>query len=340
MVKTRKHVNKKKESKKQESKKQKTTRKKALMNYSTWKKNIGLKSSLNIDISKFVQSYNTVRSGLSKLSKKDFEHISNQVLESLHKQSKKKNVAELFELYSSMVNYKLTHKHVDMLKKCGYKFKYLDSTDLGGRCLKQLEIEEEVGQGAFGTTYKVKDGKHVRALKIQEITFRSFDKKLLPLKEVCDRLRQVKNEVENLRYAGSIGISPKVHDDFICIDHLQSKIYSYILMDYIDGEMLEKWLEKNTLTQKDKNKLIGLLEKLHKKKILHQDLHSNNIMVSENRRFYLIDYGLSRDNNESFRLEMDGFLKAMANKKFHQWTSQTEMSDLDKVSIQVLIDVN
>ena len=97
-------------------------------------------------------------------------------------------------------------------------------------------------------------------------------------------------------------------------------------MDYIDGEMLEKWLEKNTLTQKDKNKLIGLLEKLHKKKILHQDLHSNNIMVSENRRFYLIDYGLSRDNNESFRLEMDGFLKAMANKKFHQWTSQTEMS--------------
>ena len=138
MVKTRKHVNKKQENKKKESKKQKTTRKKALMNYSTWKKNIGLKPSLNIDISKFVQSYTNVRSGLSKLSKKDFEHVSNQVLESLYKQSKKKNVAELFELYSAMVNYKLTHKHVDMLKKCGYKFKYLDSTDLGGEMFETI----------------------------------------------------------------------------------------------------------------------------------------------------------------------------------------------------------
>ena len=64
MVKTRKQG-----SKKYESKNKKTTRKNLLMNYSTWKKNIGVKPSLNLDISKFIR-YKTVRSGLSKLSKK------------------------------------------------------------------------------------------------------------------------------------------------------------------------------------------------------------------------------------------------------------------------------
>ena len=315
-----------------------TTRKKTLMSYSAWKKNAGIKPSLNIDIAKFLKSYTEVKRGLSKLSKKDFGHVSNQVLESLQKQSKKKNVAELFELYSAMVSYKLTDKHVDVLKKCGYKFKYIDSADLGGRCLKQLEIQDELGQGAFGTTYKVKDGKHVRALKIQEINNTNTSKNTF--KEVCERLRQIKNEVKNLRHAGNMGISPKVYDDFICIDHLQAKIYSYILMDYIDGEMLGTWLEKNSLTVKDKENLKGMLEKLHKKKILHQDLHSNNIMVSKNKKFYIIDYGLSRDDKESFRLEMDGFIKAMSQKNFMQWTPRAELSELEKVSIQVLIDIN
>ena len=181
--------------------------------------------------------------------------------------------------------------------------------------MKQLEIQDELGEGAFGTTYKVKDGKHVRALKIQEINNTNTAKN--SFKEVCDSLRQIKNEVENLRYAGSIGISPKLYDDFICIDHLQSKIYSYILMDYIEGDMLGTWLENNSLTAKDKENLKSMLDKLHKKKILHQDLHSNNIMVSKKGRFYIIDYGLSRDDKESFRLEMDGFIKAMSHKKLY-----------------------
>ena len=325
-------------TKKLANKKRGVTRKKTLMGYSAWKKTIGVKPSINMDLSKFMKSYTEIKRGLSKLSKKDFEHISNQVLESLHKQSKKKNVAELFELYSAMVSYKLTDKHVDILKKCGYKFKYLDSTDLGGRCLKQLEIQDELGQGAFGTTYKVKDGKHIRALKIQEINNTNTSKNTF--KEVCDSLRQIKNEVENLKYAGNIGISPKVYDDFICIDHLHSKIYSYILMDYIEGDMLGTWLENNSLTAKDKENLKSMLEKLHKKKILHQDLHSNNIMVSKNKKFYIIDYGLSRDDKESFRLEMDGFIKAMSHKNFMQWAPRDQLSDLDKMSIQVMIDIN
>tara|TARA_Y100000389_G_scaffold185812_1_gene205564 strand:+ start:2035 stop:3069 length:1035 start_codon:yes stop_codon:yes gene_type:complete len=344
MVKTRKQG-----SKKHESKNKKTTRKKILMNYSTWKKNIGLKPSLNLDISKFIRSYKTVRSRLSKLSKKDFEHISKQVLESLHKQSKKKNVSELFELYSIMVNYKLTDKYVESLKKCGYKsgagvgaeFKYVDSTQVDGKCLKHLEIDEEIGSGMFGTTYKVKDGKHIRALKIQEIFIKNaWNNTRVPVHEICGRLRQIKNEIENLKYAGSIGISPKVYDDFICVDHLQSKIYSYILMDYIDGELLQKWLEKNRLTKDDKDKLLGMLNKLHKKKILHQDLHGNNIIVSKNRRFYLIDYGLSHNSKDLFKLEKDLFIKAMSSKQFARWSVQTEKSDLDELSIRVLIDIN
>jgi len=310
------------------------------LSYGAWKKRAGVVPSLNIDIAKFLKSYAAVRKGLSSLPKKDFEHISHQVLESLHKQAKTKNVAELFQLYSLLVQYKVTSDHVQKLKKCGQKFKYVDSQRMDGKCLGKLELGDEIGSGAFGSTYLVKDGKRTRALKIQEAKIRGFDEKLLPLKEICDKMRQLKNEVTNLTIAGTMGISPKVYNDYMCIDHLQSKVSLYIVMDHIEGDKLSVWLEKNSLTKKDKTTLKSMLEKLHRKNILHQDLHGENIIVTKNRRFYIIDYGMSSGQKDTFQREMDGFIKSMGNKNFVPWGPKTEMSDLDKLAIQIMIDVN
>lgn len=89
--------------------------------------------------------------------------------------------------------------------------------------------------------------------------------------------------------------------------------HACIVMDYIDGQSLECWLENNRLTKKQKvNVFIQLLSAvsyLHDLQTYHGDLKPQNIIVNQQGHVVLIDLGLTNkfkqpevaDNNDMIK---------------------------------------
>ena len=97
---------------------------------------------------------------------------------------------------------------------------------------------------------------------------------------------------------GSKSISPKFYEIFFNYNSLNDIYTSFIQMEYIKGENLESYMKKNKLTSKQKKKLSNKIEKLHKLKIYHNDLHPGNIMVVKKNKdidFFIVDLGLALD---------------------------------------------
>lgn len=74
--------------------------------------------------------------------------------------------------------------------------------------------------------------------------------------------------------------------------------YLYYLMEYIEGETLDIWMQKN---HKDVQRCLALFQKLvkgvralHRKEVIHQDLKPMNIMIGEDDHPIILDLGSAR----------------------------------------------
>lgn len=72
--------------------------------------------------------------------------------------------------------------------------------------------------------------------------------------------------------------------------------YLYTVTEYIAGRTLKQWLIDNPKpsinTVRNIIEQIGLgLQAMHRKEILHQDLHPNNVMIEDNGNVKIIDFG-------------------------------------------------
>ena len=75
---------------------------------------------------------------------------------------------------------------------------------------------------------------------------------------------------------------------------------AYMVMEYIHGKSLKQYLqEKNApLTEAETFRImmpiLKMLEKVHEAGIIHRDISPDNIMLGENGKVYLIDFGAAR----------------------------------------------
>lgn len=84
-----------------------------------------------------------------------------------------------------------------------------------------------------------------------------------------------------------------------------SELGPTIVLEYIDGETLETFMEKGLLTKplarKFVSQLIDVLDYMHKKQTIHRDLKPSNIMVTyKGQNIKLIDFSLS--DNDTFNV--------------------------------------
>lgn len=152
---------------------------------------------------------------------------------------------------------------------------------------------KKIGEGYFGKVYLCFKNKKKYAIKLQNI--------MVNIKWIEDAKKTIENLIHEYKLGkklGSKSISPKFYEIFFNYNSLNDIYTSFIQMEYIKGENLESYMKKNKLTSKQKKKLSNKIEKLHKLKIYHNDLHPGNIMVVKKNKdidFFIVDLGLALD---------------------------------------------
>ena len=147
----------------------------------------------------------------------------------------------------------------------------------------EYELKEKLGEGAYGSVYKVqqKYTNYLRAVK-------AIKKKYVDSTEFY-------NEIEVLKALDH----PNIIKLFDCY---QDKSYYYMVEEYCSGGDLFDYIQKEKFFTERKagtifNQLLSAVNHLHKKRIVHRDLKPENIVLieSKNKDVYikLIDFGTS-----------------------------------------------
>ena len=156
----------------------------------------------------------------------------------------------------------------------------------------RYQIMAQVGTGGFGAVYKARDTNvQNRLVAIKEINLRG----LTPT-EVIEATDTFNREITTLSGLNHKSL-PQLYDHFTDAEHW------YLVMEFIEGETLEEYLQKTphgTLPLEDVLdigiQLCVALEYLHLRHppIIFRDVKPANIMRTPTGHLYLIDFGIAR----------------------------------------------
>jgi serine/threonine protein kinase len=172
------------------------------------------------------------------------------------------------------------------------QIKICNQTQTPKNYINDYAVYEIIGSGGFGRVHKVKkkNSNHFLAMKeINAYNLNTFKDKSIG--EIVNEVTIIRN---NLKHPNIV----KYLKTFKENDSL------FIVMELIDGTPLSQHFR--TLKEKKENwcedkvwtlfiQIVLALKYLHKEKnIVHRDLTSNNIMLSENDKITITDFGLAK----------------------------------------------
>uniref|UniRef100_A0A7S3KWC2 Protein kinase domain-containing protein n=1 Tax=Euplotes crassus TaxID=5936 RepID=A0A7S3KWC2_EUPCR len=104
----------------------------------------------------------------------------------------------------------------------------------------------------------------------------------------------LKNEAEILKQLNSDFI-PKFHE--FQTDSFSNK--SYLVMEYVKGTSLDKFIEENGALSEEESlrilkQLISAVKELHSNGYAHRDIKPQNIIITEDKNLKLIDFNISK----------------------------------------------
>lgn len=149
-----------------------------------------------------------------------------------------------------------------------------------------------LGRGGMGAVYKAEDQQFGnRPVAIKELSTSNLQS-AQEIREATGRFEQEGKLLANLMHPNL----PRIYDYFTDMGR------SYLVMDFIEGEMLEEYLAKKGGKLPISEaldigiKLSSVLDYLHTRQppIIFRDLKPANIMLANNGVVYLIDFGIAR----------------------------------------------
>jgi eukaryotic-like serine/threonine-protein kinase len=153
-----------------------------------------------------------------------------------------------------------------------------------GRVLAgKYEVAEELGRGGMGVVYRARD------LRLKRWVALKF---LPPHLADSDELRE--------RFLIEAQAAAALSHPNICVIHevAEADGRPFIAMEVVEGETLGRRIEKGPLAIDDALSLITQvlagLDEAHRKGIIHRDIKSGNIMVTEAGHARIMDFGLAR----------------------------------------------
>jgi serine/threonine protein kinase len=155
----------------------------------------------------------------------------------------------------------------------------LAGTTLAGK----YRIEKVVGRGGMGIVYKAEDTKLKRHVAL----------KFLPPELIQDEEAKERFILE-ARTAAALS-----HPNICTIHEINEQDgKSFIAMEFVEGENLRDKLHKRNLEAKEALDIVIQvtqgLDEAHKKGIIHRDIKSANIMVTEKGQAKIMDFGLAK----------------------------------------------
>jgi serine/threonine protein kinase len=152
-----------------------------------------------------------------------------------------------------------------------------------GQTLSHYQIQEKLGEGGMGVVYRALDTHLNRPVAL----------KLLPADKVSNPERR-KRFVQEARAASALN-----HPHIVTIYDIASHNGNdFIAMEFIQGKTLDQLQHRKNLPLSDTLKysaqLADALAKAHAAGIVHRDLKPSNIMVTDEGRVKVLDFGLAK----------------------------------------------
>jgi CHASE2 domain-containing sensor protein/tRNA A-37 threonylcarbamoyl transferase component Bud32 len=157
----------------------------------------------------------------------------------------------------------------------------------------RYEILMELGRGAMGTVYKARDPKINRLLAIKTIRFSDeFEE---------DQLQEIKE-----RFFTEAELAGKLSHPGIVAIHDIGEDYdlTYMAMEFLDGDDLEKYCKKGSLLPMRKildiiAETADALEYAHNNNVIHRDIKPANIMLLKIDKVKVTDFGIAKSMSAS-----------------------------------------
>jgi len=152
-----------------------------------------------------------------------------------------------------------------------------------GKTISHYKILEKVGEGGMGVVYKGEDTKLKREVAI----------KFLPHHIAVSDEDRERFKIE--AQAAAALNHPNIATIY-AIEEIDDEMF--IVMEYIDGQELKQRIDAGPL-KVDEALNIAMqiadgLQAAHKKGVFHRDIKSANIMLTENDRIKIMDFGLAK----------------------------------------------
>jgi serine/threonine protein kinase len=169
-------------------------------------------------------------------------------------------------------------------------------------------ILRKIGAGGFGITYLAKNrmGKEVviKELFLAGHCVRKTMSNTITLQNItADNFSHIK---ERFHREGKTLLEFNDHKNIVqAIELFDENDTLYLVMEYIDGQNLDQIMsERDTPLRTAEampicNEVLDALEDMHKKKFYHRDIKPSNIMWSKSGRIVLIDFGISKQVDDS-----------------------------------------
>jgi len=152
-----------------------------------------------------------------------------------------------------------------------------------GKTISHYKILEKLGEGGMGIVYKAQDTKLDRIVAL----------KFLPKHLLCDQ--EAKNRFEQEAKAASALNHPNITTIYE-IDEKEGECF--IAMEYIEGKSLKELLKEKSFSLKEVLEIAIQtgegLNAAHKKGIVHRDIKSDNIMLTNEGLAKIMDFGLAK----------------------------------------------
>ncbi len=169
------------------------------------------------------------------------------------------------------------------LEKVLFNFINLVDKQMIGKKISHYKISDKLGEGGMGVVYKAEDTKLERPVALKFLSPSSLG-----------------TEEDMIRFIREAKTAAALDHPNICTVHEidEAEGQTFIAMAFVEGQSLEERVESGPLEiQEAVDIAIQIAEGLkeaHRKGIIHRDIKSANIMVTEDGKAKIMDFGLAK----------------------------------------------